>query len=290
MNLRCLSALALLASAAAAQDYFPLQVGNEWVYRAASPARGLSLAVSESKVINGNTYYRLTGFNGGSYWVRNTDTGTLVAFDEDLQRDRLWYNFSATPGSSYETALPGSRATIVSNSARFDGPLGQLNNALEVGYSGSAREQFLPSIGLAFRQEGGVRQDLVYARVRGANVFSATEVSFRMTLTAAELQQGQRLGVRLTLVAGEPVRITFPSTQRFDLQIRNSAGQIVYTWSADKAFAQVISTQEFTGETHWLVNVPVNGLPAGAYTVEGWLAPDNPTPVWRASSGFRVSP
>lgn len=37
-----------------------------------------------------------------------------------------------------------------------------------------------------------------------------------------------------------PATLEFPDAQRFDLRILNSAGQVVYVWSADKVFVEAI--------------------------------------------------
>lgn len=304
MNLRFLSVLSLLANAAAAQDYFPLQVGNQWVYRSTSigPERRLSLTITESQEIAGNTYYRLTGLPPGPHWLRMNETGALLAFDEQQQRDRLWYDFAAAASSSYDTAIPSccGRATVVSRSAIYDGPLGRLNNALELTYPGVfqigiVREQFLPWIGLVFREEntggpGVTRHELVYARVRGNNVFTTGEASFRLSLGQNAYRAGSTVTARLTMVntTGQPVRIPFPSTQRFDLAIRSAAGATVYQWSADKLFAAVAESVDFRGETHWIVTAPLDRIPAGRYSVEAWLASEAGS-RWRALSSFEVT-
>ena len=71
-----------------------------------------------------------------------------------------------------------------------------------------------------------------------------------------------------------PIEITFPTTQRFDLAIHNHAGDTVYQWSADKAFAEVMTREKFSsGERNWVVRATLEreALPPGTYTVEGWL-------------------
>ncbi len=288
MNRLLLSALSLLSSAAA-QDYFPLQVGNQWVYRATGAERRLTLEITGATEMAGHTYFRLTGL-GAAYWLRLTEAGTLVALDEAQQSERVWYNFAA---ASYDTAIPSAgRATVISRAAAFEGPLGRLNNALELGYSGGSlvKEQLLPYIGLAYREEAGVRHELVYARVRGVNVFSSGELSFRLSLDQTVYAAGARLTAHLTFVntTGQPVRLTFPSTQRYDLSIRDSGGNSVYHWSADKLFAQVVETVDFRGETHWVVDVPLERLRPGAYVIETWVAvPENTR--WRALSRFQVA-
>ena len=74
----------------------------------------------------------------------------------------------------------------------------------------------------------------------------------------------------------QPVTLTFPSGQRYDLRIWNDRGQIVYTWSADKLFAQVLTTEKVgPGERTFAFVANVPNLPAGRYVAEAWLATGN---------------
>ncbi len=304
MNLRFLSALTLLANVVWAQEWFPLEVGNQWVYRTTgtAPERKLSLEITESREVEGRRYYRLSGLAAGAYWLRSTEDAKLVALDEQ-QQERLWYDFAAAEGTSYETALPTccGRATVVSRAASFDGPLGRLNNALEFTYPGVfqvgiVKEQFLPSIGLAFREEntggpGVLRHELVYARIGGHNVFTTGEASFRLSLDQASYAAGARLAARMLFVntTGQPVRVAFGSAQRYDVAIRDAAGRQVYRWSQGRAFAAIFGTVEFRGETHWLVSVPLGALAPGRYSIEAWITSEGAA-QWKALSAFEITP
>jgi hypothetical protein len=85
------------------------------------------------------------------------------------------------------------------------------------------------------------------------------------------------LQVRLTLrnTHAQPITLVFPSAQRHDLRIWNARGEIVYTWSADKLFAQVFSTDEVIGERTFTFHANVPNLPVGRYVAEAWLATAN---------------
>lgn len=305
MSLRFLLPSCLLVSSLApAQDYFPLQVGNQWVYRTTgtAPERKLALEINAVREIDGNTYYRLAGLPSGAYWLRMSPDGALLAYDETAKADRTWYLFQAAENETWETSIPSccGKASIVSKTAAFNGPLGQLNNALEITYPGVfqvgiVREQFLPSIGLAFREEniggpGVLRHELVYARIAGNNVYSAAEVSFRLALDNNTYSPAARLNARLTLAnrQNELIRLTFPSAQRYDLAIRDAAGKEVYRWSEGKAFAQIFGSIAVGGEMHYLVSVPLGGLAPGDYSVEAWLATAG-EPQWKATSRFALA-
>jgi hypothetical protein len=48
-----------VAASAQQPDYFPLQAGNQWIYRAGGTraASALVVEITQSQVFNGQTYY-----------------------------------------------------------------------------------------------------------------------------------------------------------------------------------------------------------------------------------------
>jgi len=50
------------------------------------------------------------------------------------------------------------------------------------------------------------------------------------------------------------------------------------------------SEQVGPGERHWTVTIPITGLAAGNYTIEGWLTTLGERPRFSASSGFEIAP
>jgi hypothetical protein len=81
-----------------------------------------------------------------------------------------------------------------------------------------------------------------------------------------------------------PVSLTFPSTQLFDLSIRNAQGESVYTWSANKLFAAVVTEVEL-GRRVFEEAIPLaqgsEPLRPGMYILEAWLV----KPEGKAFSG-----
>lgn len=43
------------------------------------------------------------------------------------------------------------------------------------------------------------------------------------------------------------VRVQFPSSQEYDLRLRNAAGDVVWTWSATRLFAAMLHERTFSG-------------------------------------------
>lgn len=289
---------------AAQPDYFPLHVGNQWVYRA-SGTRGdaiLALEITRSAQLAGRTYYLLHGLPQRDYWLRMDERGTLWAYDPERNLEEVWYAFEKPEGEEYRTALPGSlsRAVIASRQAHYQGPIGEVNYALEVRYPGVfqvgiERELFLPYIGMVHRRQnaGGpavITYDLIYSRTGGVTVLSEPELSVALTLDRAVYYANLMppvdperavpvMTARLTLrnTTPAPVELVWPSGQRYDFLIRNEKGEIVWRWSDGKAFILLFGTESFAGERNYTELIRLGGadgkpFPPGRYTLEAWLA------------------
>ena len=112
--------LLALAPASAQPDYFPLQVGNQWIYRVSGAAPGVATAeVVKAGSLNDRSYYLLRGIGGGETWVRMDESGTLYAYDAPSKTDQVWVAFASPEGAAYETAMHpcSKRATVASRSA-----------------------------------------------------------------------------------------------------------------------------------------------------------------------------
>jgi hypothetical protein len=295
---RCwLGVLFLFAAAGAAQaqaDYFPLQPGNQWIYRGSG----------------GSPYALVHGLPGGDAWLRMGEDQKLFAWDTRENREKLWVDFAAAEGQSYATEIDPctTQAVLSSRRATYEGPIGYFDYALAIRYpapscadAGLTSELYLPYVGLvrrAWTTIAGERSvDLVYARLGGVTVISENEAAFSLTVdrSAYEIRSGQAptMTARLTLRHTEPLRLTFPSGQTYDLALKNERGEEVYRWSRDKAFTLAIRSVEFPpGEQNWVVLVPLidvqgRALPAGRYAAEGWLTTAGPR-AYAAGVGFEI--
>jgi len=293
-------------------DYFPLQVGNQWVYHETGLGAGepIVLEIPKAEVIEGRLYHQVRGFPGGEVWLRMSENGTLLAFDTAARRDRVWAAFGTAEGQRYDTEISECNKTAVIDSkrAKFRGPVGEFDQALHIAYppgncadAGITEEFYLPYVGLVQRTNttiaGPRTVELTYARLGGVTVISAPEVAFTLSLDRARYvlrDQPPVMTARLTLrhTQSEPIRLTWPSGQRFDLEIRNERGDRVYRWSDGKAFILVFGVEEFVhGEKNFAVQVPLaeansRALPPGKYVAEGWLATS--PKVYAATVGFEI--
>ena len=285
-----LALIGLLPVLVAAQpDYWPLQVGNQWTYRSSPRGDPFTVEVTDTQTAGGQTYFVVQGLPTGIAWLRMSDDGTLYTYTGS--GEAVWAAFGAAEGQSYATAIApcNARAVVRSKAAKLNIPIGQFDNGLAIDYppsgcadAGLTAEAYLPYIGLVQRVQtsiaGPVTYDLVYARLNdGLTIVTAPEQSFTVGLDAVVYPVGGTATARLTLrnTQAQPVSLTFPSGQRFDVVVRNGKGDVVYQWSRGKAFTMLYGTLAVTGEKTWTAEFAVPAE-AGKYTVEAWLASDPP--------------
>ena len=277
----------LVASAAfgATADYFPLQVGNSWAYRVTQGrlSRPGTVNIERTERVEGREYYRVSFFEQ-SLLIRPSENGSLLKYDPEAKTEGVWLPFGAAEGAATRTEMDQcSRvATVSSTAAKIKIGLGEFDNALRIAYTpncadaGVTEQYFLPYVGMVVHETtsiaGPVRHELVYSRTGATNVVAQTN-AFTLATDAPTYKAGEQneMLARVTLRVSQPVMLTFPSSQNTDLRITNDKGDIVYTWSMDKLFAQVFREERIEGERNWVMSVPIANLAPGKYTAEGWL-------------------
>jgi hypothetical protein len=312
----------LAAQLMCAADYFPLQPGHQWAYRCSGAACSEETVVVEvlrEEEVDGRRYVVLRGFGGALAWLRQDDEGVIRALDRRSGSEQVWYKFGASEGETYPTALdPCSPvAMIASENASYAGPAGRFSDALRIYYppalcsdAGLTEEYFLAGAGLLRRTEvtiaGPRSYDLIYARTKKGVILAEPHLAFGVAVDRPVYVVNRmppeipgeavpRMTVRITLrnTTEEPVRLRFPTSQRYDLEIRDSEGQPVWRWSDGKAFLMVYGEEEFgPGERNYVETVRLAGpegqpLPEGRYLLQAWLATETPR-GWSASVEFEV--
>ncbi|MFB3829064.1 MAG: BsuPI-related putative proteinase inhibitor [Bryobacteraceae bacterium] len=291
--------LLALASLGAAQDYFPLQAGNQWVYRVSGRAAGdpLTVEVARTGEFSGQTYALVRGLAGDA-WLRTASDGSLYAYDTASGTERLWTSFAGDFVSNVPPCTQPAR--VAEKPASYTGPIGEFDRMLEINYqpgscrdAGIERDLYLPWIGLVQRRvttiAGPRTYDLIYARLGGITVISGKETGFTLTLDQSVYRTPQMLA-RLTLrhTQDAPLRLTFNSGQRYDLVIKNEKGDVVYQWSRGKFFTLAIGTEIIgPGEKNWAIAAPLDDIPNGHYVAEAWLTSAGPR-AYAASAGFDI--
>lgn len=274
--------LALTLPAAAA-EYFPLAVGNQWIYRAEGTL-GKETVVAEvrgTEEAGGHQYFVYQGIDGQTVRLRFNEQGQLVLLRTD-GTEGLWADFAA---DRYEATFEHCTGTAAVEARDSEVMLGKrtFTDGLAVRYApalcadaGITREIFVPGVGLAEREVttfGGPRvYRLTYARVGGVAVFGGPEHSFRLSLDKVAYEGEFEFNARMTLEnsTGQPLKLQFSSGQSFDLYLKDARGNSVYTWSATRLFIAVMREETVDGEKNWTATDRLR-LEPGEYTMEAVL-------------------
>jgi hypothetical protein len=286
--------------------WFPLAVGNTWLYRPVTESTRTftgdfrSIRVHGKETIAGQEYFDVN-FLGAEVLLRvEPSTGNVIEYDRTSNAERTWLALGAAVGTSFPTSIgpcPTS-ATIAARDASVTVPAGQFANAVQVAFHGNCvdvgllQQFYAPYVGLASSEEetifGPIRYELSYYHV-GAVTGSGPEVSFTLALDAARYTAGSTLAARLTLrsTGADPIALQFPSGQSFDLKIVNEKGDSVFFWSAARSFTMIVRDETFgPGEETFGLTAPLANLPPGRYKAEAWLTTD--PLVYLADVGFEI--
>jgi len=308
MSSRSIFVFFSLSCAFAQTEYFPLHVGNQWVYRGegrVAPATVI-IDIPRSEVIGHHVYFLVRNLGESNAWLRMADDGTLYSLDRASGRESVWAVFATPERDEYRTSINpcNKTARVESRSTTIKVPAADFINVLEVSYpvahcadAGLTRDWFVPYVGLVQRESTTIAGPrflkLAYSRVGGVTVLSEPEVGFALTLDSPA-PSGDFLTARLTVRSTQekPLALEFLSGQRYDLAVRNQDGDEIYRWSQGLAFTQALGQEEITGERNWVVEVPltIDGkrLPAGRYRVDAWLTATPKSGVFRATLGFEI--
>lgn len=278
-----LSWLALALALPAAAEYFPLAVGNQWIYRAEG-ALGNETVVAEirgTEQVGGQEYFVYRGIDAQTVRLRINEQGRLVLLRTD-GTEGLWADFTA---DRYDTTFEHctGAATVEARDTMVDLGKRKFSDGLTIRYApatcadaGIAREVFVPGVGLAEREVttfGGPRvYRLTYARVAGLAVFGGPDHSFRLSLDRVSYEREFAFNARMTLEnsTGQPLKLQFSSGQSFDLHLTDAQGNRVYTWSATRLFLAAMREETVDAEKNWTATDRLR-LEPGQYTMEAVL-------------------
>lgn len=278
-----IAATLTLSLPAAAAEYFPLAVGNQWIYRAEN-AMGKETVVAEIRAteeVSGQQYFVYQGLDGQRVRLRMNEQGQLVVLRTDGS-EGLWADFTADRYSSTFEPCTGE-ATVEARDAELKLGDRTFAGALSVRYAPAAcadagilREVFAPGIGLAEREvttfAGPRVYRLTYARVGGVALFGGPEHSFRLSLDRISYPSEFEFNARMTLenTTGQPLQLKFSSGQSFDLFLKDARGNSMYTWSATRLFIAAMREETVDGEKNWTATDRLR-LEPGEYVMEAVL-------------------
>jgi hypothetical protein len=86
----------------------------------------------------------------------------------------------------------------------------------------------------------------------------------------------------------DPVTLTFPTGQVYDLEIHDDEGNVVYGWSRDKTFTQMVTTLQIQYEKDYAITAPLAHLKPGRYVAQAWLAVEGPPRAYSGSARFEI--
>jgi hypothetical protein len=298
-TLLLMSVIVPILPAVAPRDFLPLAAGNRWTYRDARTGQTLDIHVQTPVMHEGNPYYKVTGYTSAPAYLRHGENGNIFAWDEDLQRELLVTSFEVVPGGWYDTQIAGcpQGAQVQEGSVLNKATDMPDITAIQIEYrtygcadTGILEERYAENIGLLHRVvstiAGPVTYDLLYAATPSLTYDTRRGNTFQVSLHKNYLECGLAgsdqivVGLLLSSRLAPSIELLFPTAQRYDIRVRNDAGDVAYQWSDDVAFAQVASAVVTGRDLEYSQTIPLRtrsggSLPGGYYTVEAWLATAN---------------
>jgi hypothetical protein len=291
-----------------AADFLPLRFGNTWTYREARTGQEFTIRVGTPLLHNELVYYSLTGYTNARLLVRLNEFGNLVYLSEETDRDLLLTSFEPFEGGRWEAnARPCEQEgqTRVKRSIH-DGPAGPVNDVLDIQYrsltcadAGLIAEQYAENIGMVRRVNtsiAGPRQfDLVSARVGNLAIDALPNSTFKIAVSKTPANGFYNIALQLKTVSPIPLTLQFRSSQEYDAILLDADGRIVWQWSADQVFAQVLHQRSVTGEWTAALRLPASVIGedetiARTFTLQVWLTTTGITPAFAATHPISIGP
>lgn len=248
---------------------------------------------------NGNAYYKVIGYTAAPAYLRQAENGNIFAWEEDLDRESIVTSFERVPGGWADTGIGGClQGSQVQEGAVHHKPSDlpeitavQLNyRTYECADTGIIEEQYAENIGLLRRVvstiAGPRTYDLVYAKTATLTYDVHRSNAFRVSLSDNYLVCGTpgagevTVGMLLSRRRAPWMELQFPSAQRYEIRVRNEAGDVVYQWSDGVYAAQATSTVLVDKDLEYSQTIPLQKtggqeLEGGYYTVEASLTTTN---------------
>lgn len=297
-------------ASAAIPEYLPLAVGNGWLYRSEGKLGKdtRTMDVSGTQTIAGRTYFTLNMF-GADTPVRMNENGDVVFYNLKTKAEESFLPFSASDNNVFATPIENCTSTgqIVAREEKISVPFGDYTNVLHIKFTPSCADAglsdawFLPYIGLLRYTVTTIAGPRTYDLVSSKS--GITEVSVGMVSTKLQLDAGTykrtqdgkvSIAARLLLqnTASTPLTLEFLSGQETDLQVKDEAGKVLYTWSANKLFTAAVHDKVLAprGDLSWTLVTEGLVLPPGYYTAVAWITASNvPNKSYLGSVAFTVT-
>lgn len=283
---------ALIAGNVNASEFLPLNVGDVANFTTSAGAtRELSVDDSAGSWRHVNAFPLM-----GTSWVSSELTDSRVyVYNEDNGTAVLMADFARNVGTRFNLALGGcnNSATIAAKNLAVTVPAGSFQRVTRLDFgrncadAGLISAWFAPNVGLVKWSESniaGAREYTLQSARIGATTIGQTAAPAE-TIRVSAVLPGPRVLNNVTPRVNASLKIentgtqaqtfTCPSTQQFEITLRDAAGDVVNAWSATRRFAQIVTTfsvapgtsKEVGGEidlTSLATNAP---LDVGSYTI-----------------------
>lgn len=298
--------LLLAASAAQASNYFPISAGNHWTYEGES-GDSFEIVVLGAPIQHGSHfYYKMTGYATEPLFVRS-EGDRVYWLNEEQDREEILIDFEPFTGGYYNTPISApcdQDAQTQDRPVEYSGPGGVFPDAREIRYrildcadTGVENELYLENIGLARRTVqtiAGPREFHLASANVGAVTFAARPgVEFRLSIPSvvSRAEPSEAVVTEAVLEFAidrlEPIRLKYPTSQRYDIAVKDENGEVVYLWSSTALFAQVYSEEVVFGKRYVVpLSLPV---PDGHYQIEAWLTTDSADRKFAATAPLTVT-
>jgi hypothetical protein len=298
--------LLLAAPAVQAGNYLPISAGNRWTYEGSS-GESFEIVVLGAPIQHGSHfYYKMTGYATEPLFVRS-EADRVYWLNEEEDREEILINFEPFSGGYYNTPISApcdQDAQTQDRRVEYSGPGGVFPNALEIQYrvldcadTGVENELYLENIGLARRTVqtiAGPREfHLTSANVGPVAFAAGPGVEFRVSIPSVISREKPGEAAETEAVLEfvidrlDPIRLKYPTSQRYDIAVKDENGDVVYLWSSTALFAQVYSEEVVFGKRYVVpLSLPV---PDGHYQIEAWLTTDSPDRKFAATAPLTIT-
>ena len=282
---------ALVAGNAAAGEFLPLTVGDVASF-ATTAGAARELRVDDSA----GSWRHVQAFPlPGTAWLSaDANDSRVYAYNEDNNGSVLLVDFARNVGTRFALNLGGcnNSATIGAKNLTLGVPAGSFQRVTRLDFGRSCADAgllsawFAPNVGLIKWSEsniaGAQEFSLRNARIGGASIGQAAAAD---GIRVSALLPGPRVlnnvvprvsaSLKIENSGSQAQTFTCPSTQQFEIALRDAQGETVNTWSATRRFAAQVTTfslapgasKEVGGEidlTSLATNAP---LDIGSYTI-----------------------